>query len=115
LALFGSLKARTYNILGEGFFMKTKVILGAAFVALMGAPAMAGDVMPTYAYGGANNCPTGLSPIVMGGVICCGTPNQNVSYSSMMAHPVAKKRVQKKRAVRYVPSHTCVEGEKGCS
>ena len=95
--------------------MKLKVILGAAFVALMGAPAMAGDVMPTYAYGGTNNCPAGLSPIVMGGVICCGTPNQNVSYSSMMAHPVAKKRVVKqRRAVRYVPDHTCIEGEKGC-
>ena len=75
--------------------MKTKVILGAAFVALMGAPAMAGNGMPTYPYHAANNCPAGLSPIVMGGVICCGTPNQNVSYSSMMAHPVAKKKVHK--------------------
>jgi len=55
--------------------MKTKVILGAAFVALMGAPAMAGNGMPTYPYHAANNCPAGLSPIVMGGVICCGTPN----------------------------------------
>ena len=97
--------------------MKTKVILGAAFVALMGAPAMAGNGMPTYPYHAANNCPAGLSPIVMGVVICCGTPNQNVSYSSMMAHPVAKKKVHKvykKKHVRYVPKDTCIEGEKGC-
>lgn len=97
--------------------MKTKVILGAAFVALMGAPAMAGNGMPTYPYHAANNCPAGLSSIVMGGVICCGTPNQNVSYSSMMAHPVAMKKVHKvykKKHVRYVPKDTCIEGEKGC-
>ena len=96
--------------------MKTKVILGAAFVALMGAPAMASDAMPLYPYKGANNCPTGLSPVVMGGVICCGTPNQTVSYSSMMAQPAVKrhKTVYKKR-VRYVPRDTCKEGEKGCS
>ncbi|WP_439110065.1 hypothetical protein [Lentibacter sp.] len=95
--------------------MNSKVVIGAAFVALMGAPAMASDLMPTYPYHGANNCPTGLSPIVMGGVICCGTPNQNVSYSSMMAHPAkTHKTTYKKRVVRHVPRDTCIEGEKGC-
>ncbi|WP_298675795.1 hypothetical protein [uncultured Lentibacter sp.] len=94
--------------------MKSKLILGAAFAALMGTPALAGDLMPAYPYSGENNCPTGLSPIVMGGVICCGTPNQEVSYSSMMAEPAPRKRY-KARTVRYLPRDTCIEGEKGCS
>jgi hypothetical protein len=29
----------------------------------------------------------------MGGVICCGTPNQTVSYSQYQAHPAPKRKV----------------------
>ncbi len=94
--------------------MKMKTLIGAAVAAMIAAPAMA--EMPIYPYGGANNCPNGLSPIVMGGVICCGTPNQSQSYASMMAHPVKKKKrvYRAKRVVRHVYKDTCVEGAKGC-
>ncbi|MCH2163258.1 MAG: hypothetical protein MK098_01180 [Marinovum sp.] len=32
--------------------------------------------MPVQAYHGPNYCPAGLSPVTMGGVVCCGTPAQ---------------------------------------
>ena len=92
--------------------MKLKTLIGAAVAGMIALPAFA--EAPTYPYGGANNCPNGLSPIVMGGVICCGTPNQSQSYASMMAHPVKKKRVRAKRVVRRVYKDTCTEGMKGC-
>ncbi len=93
--------------------MKLKTLIGAAVAAMIAAPAMAD--MPTYPYGGANNCPTGLSPIVMGGVICCGTPNQSQSYASMMTSPVKKKtRIRRVKRVRHVYKDTCQEGAKGC-
>lgn len=28
-----------------------------------------------HSYSGANYCPEGLQPVMVGGVICCGTPN----------------------------------------
>ena len=34
--------------------------------------------MPVKAYHGPNYCPAGLAPVVVGGVICCGTPAQPV-------------------------------------
>ncbi|WP_425037551.1 hypothetical protein [Primorskyibacter sp. S187A] len=37
--------------------------------------------MPVQAYHGPNYCPAGLQPIVMGGVICCGTADQPVQMS----------------------------------
>ncbi|MBU2983216.1 hypothetical protein KO498_15515 [Lentibacter algarum] len=91
--------------------MKLNTLIGAAVAAMIALPAFA--EAPTYPYGGTNNCPNGLSPIVMGGVICCGTPNQSQSYASMMSHPV-KKRVVRKKRVRHVYKDTCLEGSKGC-
>lgn len=34
--------------------------------------------MAPQAYHGPNYCPAGLAPVVIGGVICCGTPAQQV-------------------------------------
>lgn len=101
--------------------MTTKVILGAALGAMMMLPAApvfagGGTAMPVYPYkASANNCPAGLQPVVVGGVICCGSPNQNMSYASMMAHPVAKKKVYRKHVVRRVAKTYCPEGMKGCN
>ena len=39
---------------------------------------------PIQAYHGPNYCPAGLSPVIMGGVICCGTPDQPVMMSMPM-------------------------------
>ncbi len=62
----------------------------------------------------ANYCPNGLQPITIDGVICCGTPNQSVSYQSMKAHPVVRK-VRARRVNRAPTSRiVCPVGEKGC-
>ena len=95
--------------------MRLHTALAAGFGALMAvsAPAMAKEAK-LYPYASkANYCPAGLQPVTMGGVICCGTPNQNVSYQSMMVHPTPKKRHVKR--VRHV-SHAvdCPIGVKGC-
>lgn len=58
----------------------------------------------------ANYCPSGLQPITINGVICCGTPNQSVSYQSMKAHPVARVQSRARKNSRIV----CPVGEKGC-
>lgn len=46
--------------------------------------------MAVWAYQGskANYCPAGLQPVVVGGVVCCGTPT-HVGYQS---HPAPKPR-----------------------
>jgi len=85
----------------------------ALFAAVVAAPAAA-EGPKIYAYGaGANYCPSGLQPITMNGVICCGQPNQSQTYQQVMRHPVKKtrhvKRVRQTRAV-----DTCAEGVKGC-
>jgi hypothetical protein len=80
----------------------------------MGTGAMA--EMKIYPYhSAANYCPSGLQPITMNGVICCGTPNTTQSYQQMMAHPMPKKKTHKAsyhRSARAVD--TCPEGQKGC-
>ncbi len=96
--------------------MTTKLIFGAALasaVSLTGVSALAGNkvVAPLYPYdASANHCPSGLQPVVIGGVICCGTPNQSSSYQSMMAHPVQKSTYRK-----HVQRDECAVGAKGCS
>lgn len=96
--------------------MKTNFIIGAALasaVALSGLPALAGNkvVASLYPYeASANYCPSGLQPVVIGGVICCGKPNQSSSYQSVMAHPVQKKTYHKRAT-----QDDCPIGKKGCS
>lgn len=92
----------------------TKSIIAGAAMALIGTAAVA--EMKIYPYNSAENyCPTGLQPITMNGVICCGTPNTTQSYQSVMAHPMPKKKHYKKRHVHKARSvDTCAEGVKGC-
>ena len=92
--------------------MKTKLLIGVA-VAVMGWTMPAAAQMPVYGYATKENrCPAGLQPVVVGGVICCGTPNQSMSYQAANAHPVMRKA--KKRSLRKVASTYCPEGMKGC-
>lgn len=89
---------------------KTAVIasLGLTLLAALPAHAMDAKIYPYHAR--ANYCPAGLQPVQIDGVICCGTPNQSISYSQAMAHPVARKKVVRASARKLV----CPIGEKGC-
>lgn len=85
--------------------------LGLTLASLL--PAQAWADAKIYAYpAAANYCPDGLQPVTIAGVICCGTPNQSVSYHAMMAHPAQHRA--KHRPARSARAH-CPVGEKGCS
>jgi len=95
----------------------TRVIAAAAAVTAFGAvSAMAqGHTGPKiYSYHSSHNfCPAGLQPVTMDGTICCGRPNQSISYQQALAHPVAKKKRIKR--VRHVRRSNCPVGTKGCT
>ena len=77
-------------------------------------PAQAAADAKLYPYAaGANFCPAGLQPVTISGVICCGVPNQSMSYQQVMAHPVQKQKKAKRRYVRSARAH-CEAGLKGC-
>jgi len=83
----------------------SSAIAALATAFMSAAPATASEVK-IYPYATAvNYCPAGLQPVVLNGVICCGTPNVHQSYQQVMRHPV-------KRSVGYSPF--CKPGEKGC-
>ncbi len=85
-----------------------KPLAAAMTLAVLAAPAFAEGVK-IYAYpSNANYCPAGLQPITISGVICCGTPNQSMTYQQVMRHPVRKK------VHRVKHSEVCPEGQKGC-
>jgi len=89
--------------------MRLTATLSAAALVTLAAPALATDSITIYPYAShANYCPAGLQPVSVGGVICCGTPNTNISYQEVMRHPV------KKRARRHVARYDCPVGVKGC-
>lgn len=82
------------------------------FTTLM--PAQVAAEAKIYAYPSkANYCPAGLQPITIAGVICCGTPNQSMSYQQVMAHPVRKHKKVRQHRVRSARAH-CQAGLKGC-
>ena len=89
-----------------------KAITAAAAVALISASAaVAQDQPKIFAYHSAHNfCPAGLQPVTMDGTICCGVPNQGISYQQALAHAAAKKR-----HVRRVGQASCPVGTKGCT
>ncbi len=87
--------------------------LGASFlsagIALADGHSASGPKI--YPYKAAHNfCPAGLQPVTISGVICCGTPNTNMSYQHAMMHPAKKVR----RHVRRIDPLDCPIGEKGC-
>ena len=86
-----------------------KPLLAALAVTAMAGPALAEAKIYPY-HANANFCPKGLQPITISGVICCGTPNQKVSYRQVMQHPAPKKaHMHKTRRAK-----NCPEGTKGC-
>lgn len=88
----------------RGNHMRSLSLLCAAagFAVLSAAPAAA--EVKIYPYKGDNYCPAGLQPVQIDGVICCGTPNQSVSYSHVKSVP-ATKRHKHKHVKRYSHSH----------
>lgn len=70
--------------------IKTGVMAGLGLLLLSAVPAAADAKMFPYP-AKANYCPSGLQPIVLNGVICCGVPNQETTYSSYMAHPTRQR------------------------
>jgi hypothetical protein len=72
--------------------MKTLMITAGLGLMAMAAPAAADAKLFPYP-ASANYCPAGLQPIQLGGVICCGVPNQSVTYSQYQAHPAPTRRV----------------------
>lgn len=88
--------------------MSLRLPLVAAIMASVAAPAFAEGHQPRlYPYAAsANYCPSGLQPIVVNGVVCCGIPNQHTSYPAMMEHSTTRRQ--------YVsPSYFDTEGIKG--
>ncbi len=74
-------------------------VFGATLLAASSALAWSEDVsrmmqpatneMPIHAYPSKHNyCPSGLQPVVVGGVICCGTP----THAAMVSHPAPRHR-----------------------
>ena len=96
--------------------LPTAMIAGLSVMGAIVLPAQVSAEAKVYPYPtSANYCPAGLQPITIQGVICCGTPNQNVTYQQVKAHPVKRKmrkaHYHKPRPVAY----SCIPGEKGCS
>jgi hypothetical protein len=95
----------------------TRVISTAAALAVSGVvlgtlPALAqshNSGPKIYAvHSSANYCPAGLQPVTISGEICCGRPNQSMTYQQVMAHPVATRHVRRASAA-------CAVGTKGCT
>jgi hypothetical protein len=94
----------------------THLKLGLSLMMLIAAPvAASAQDAKIYAYHTENFCPAGLQPITISGVICCGTPNQTVSYAQVMQHPVTRKKVHKVRRVHteYIPTEKGLPTGKG--
>lgn len=83
--------------------LTTATLIGFALTA---APALAwnenmtqpaSNEMPVWAYqnANANYCPAGLQPVVVGGVVCCGTP----THTGYQGHPPARGKRYKSAPV----------------
>lgn len=89
-------------------------IVKLAAVAALVLPVAAQAEPRVYPYDGiANYCPAGQQPVTMNGVICCGVPNQSVSYQSVMRHGATSKR-RAPVATGKSSNVICPEGQKGC-
>lgn len=94
--------------------LTTAAAAGLGLILATLTPVQASAEAKIYPYHGTNYCPAGLQPVTISGVICCGKPNQHISYSQAMAHPQKKRHVRKHRPVYSARAH-CAAGAKGCS
>ena len=80
-----------------------RTTLAAAILASLALPAAADAQGPNvYAYATHQNfCPAGLQPVTIDGTICCGQPNQAITYQQAKTHPVVRRHVPQ-RSVRHV-------------
>jgi hypothetical protein len=93
----------------------TAALSGLGLMMATLVPAQVSAEAKIYPYHGANFCPAGLQPVSVGGVICCGSPNQHISYRQALAHPVKKHRHARKHRPVYSAKAHCPAGTKGCS
>lgn len=96
---------------------KFKTVALAAAVGLgVAMPLVAGSEARIYPYATSENyCPAGLRPVTINGVICCGTPNQTISYQAAKAHPVSRKNTRHVTHETYSARADCPIGTKGCT
>lgn len=96
--------------------LTTGALTGLGLMMATFMPAQVAAEAKVYPFNsGANYCPAGLQPITISGVICCGQPNQGMSYQQALAHPVAKKKVRKVRHKVRSARPACTAGTKGCA
>lgn len=95
--------------------LNVSVLTAAAVAAAFWAPGSAAAEPRVFPYEGvANHCPAGQQPVSMDGVICCGVPNQTVSYQAMMRHgSTARPRMTRVSSANSYGT-ICPEGQKGC-
>ncbi len=74
--------------------MMKSVLAGLGLALVAAVPAAAASDGPTiYVYPSAvNYCPTGLQPIALNGVICCGVPTTTQTWDQVMRHPATSSR-----------------------
>lgn len=97
--------------------LTTSALAGVGLMMATLMPAQVAAQPKIYPYHGANYCPAGYQPVQIAGVICCGQPNQNMSYSQALAHPMPKKKAHYHKVKHKARSArpTCPAGTKGCS
>ena len=101
--------------------MKLRILAAAAALTVSGSAALAwGDMymgdgtndpnsnMLIHSYNAPNHCPAGLQPVMVGGVICCGTPNAG----AYVDRPGKVRRI-KAHTHRAAPRAYAPVGEKG--
>lgn len=90
--------------------------LVSAFGLMTAIPQTATAEVKIYPYQASENyCPTGLQPVSINGIICCGQPNQRISYQSAMGHPKAKKANHRVMRTTHPARSQCQVGTKGCT
>jgi len=95
--------------MGERLMRFQRVLSAAVAATLFTAVSGTAGEPKYYPYpASANYCPAGLQPVSIGGIICCGTPNQSHTYAAAMSHPAPKRHKPR------VSHAECPVGVKGC-
>lgn len=96
--------------------LPTAMLAGLGMMGAVLLPAQVSAEAKIYPYPShANYCPAGLQPVTISGVICCGTPNQHMTYQQVKAHPAPRKSHKVRYHTPRTVTYSCVPGEKGCN